>query len=46
MQNGKEFSMMLMYAPEAQEKGRNTFDPTQTIELRMHQFELEFGLSW
>lgn len=46
MQNGREFSLMLMYAPEEQVKGRNSFDPTQTIELRMHQFELEFGLSW
>ena len=46
MQNGRELSVMLMYAPEEQVKGRNSFDPTQTIELRMHQFELEFGLSW
>jgi hypothetical protein len=37
---------MFMYAPEEQVQGRNTFDPTQTIELRMQQFELEFGLSW
>lgn len=46
MQNGRELSVMLMYAPEEQVKGRNTFDPTQTIELRMHQYEIEFALSW
>lgn len=46
MQNGKELSLMLMVAPEGEVTGNNTFDPTQRIELKMHQFELEFGLSW
>lgn len=46
MRNGKEFSLMLMYAPEEEVRGRNAFDPTQSIELRMHQYEIEFGLSW
>ena len=35
-----------MVAPEGKVSGRNTFDPTQRLELKMHQFELEFGFSW
>lgn len=46
LQNGKALSFGLMFAPESSVRGRNTFDPTQTIELKMHQFEFEFGLSW
>lgn len=46
MANGRRFSLALMYAPESRESGPNTFDPTQTIELRMHQYEIEFGFSW
>ena len=26
--------------------GSASFDPTQSIELSMHPFELEFTLSW
>ena len=44
--NGHEYSMNFMYAPEEKVSGTNPFDPTQTIELKMHQFELEFGYSW
>ncbi len=40
---GHEFSLSLMYAPEEMVTGRNLFDPTQTIELAMHQFEVELG---
>lgn len=43
---GRSWSAMLMYAPEGKVSGMNTFDPTQRIELKMHQFELEFGFSW
>ncbi|MEI7950435.1 MAG: outer membrane protein transport protein [Gammaproteobacteria bacterium] len=46
MNSGKKFSVMLMVAPEGKVSGANTFDPTQRIELKMHQFELEFALSW
>ncbi len=41
-----EFSMALTYAPNQTVRGINTFDPTQTIELQMHQFNLEFGYAW
>lgn len=43
---GGEFSVALTYAPNKTVTGRNTFDPTQTISLRMHQFDLEFGYAW
>ncbi len=32
-----------MYAPSKSVSGANTFDPTQTLELEMSQFELEIG---
>jgi long-chain fatty acid transport protein len=35
-----------MYAPENTVRGANAFDPTQTIELTMEQFEIEFSWSW
>ena len=44
--DGKAWSVMLMVAPEGKVSGHNTFDPTQRLELKMHQFELEFGFSW
>ena len=34
------------HAPSKTITGRNTFDPTQTIELKMHQFDFEFGYAW
>jgi len=46
LRNERELSLMLMYAPENAVRGPNTFDPTQQIELKMHQFELEIGFSW
>lgn len=46
LNNGKEYSMSIMYAPEEKVVGTNPFDPTQRIELKMHQFEIEFGYSW
>ena len=39
-----EINFEFMYAVEESVKGRNAFDPTQTIELEMQQFE--FGVSW
>jgi len=46
LDSGREYSMSLMYAPEEKVTGTNPFDPTQQIEIRMHQFEVEFGYSW
>ena len=46
LENDHEFSMSFMYAPENKESGPSTFDPTQEIELKMHQFEIEFAYSW
>ena len=40
---GSEFSVGFMYAPEESVKGVNPFDPTQTIEISMSQFELEMA---
>jgi long-chain fatty acid transport protein len=41
-----EFNLAFMYAPEGSVKGANPFDPTQTIELKMYQWELEAGYTW
>ena len=43
MASGSELSISFMYAPSKSVTGANTFDPTQTIELEMSQFELEIG---
>jgi long-chain fatty acid transport protein len=39
-----EINFEAMYALKESVKGRNAFDPTQTIELEMQQYE--FGVSW
>lgn len=44
--SGREYSVGIMYAPEKKVSGPSPFDPTQTIELKMRQFEIEFGYSW
>ncbi len=44
--SGREYSLSIMYAPKNTIQGPNSFDPTQSIELDMHQFEIEFGYSW
>jgi len=41
--NGNVLSMSLMYAPESDVTGANTFDPTQTIQLEMSQLEFEIA---
>ncbi len=46
LDNGREFSMSFMYAPEEAESAPNTFDPTQQIEIEMHQYEIEFAYQW
>jgi long-chain fatty acid transport protein len=44
--SGNELNLSFMYAPEQTVKGPNNFDPTQTVEFSMHQFELEVSYSW
>ncbi len=46
LDNGRELSLAVMYAPEESLEGSNAFDPTQRIGLRMKQFEIEFALNW
>lgn len=41
-----EYSFSFMYAPSESVAGPNAFDPGQTVEIEMSQFELEFGYSW
>jgi long-chain fatty acid transport protein len=41
-----ELNFSFMYAPEVKIKGPQNFDPTQTVELSMSQFELEVSYSW
>lgn len=41
-----EWNFALMFAPSKTISGTNTFDPTQTIELKMHQLDFEFGYAW
>ena len=54
--SGNEWSMSFMYAFNNKVKGPaspmnpfesgNPFDPTQTIEIDMNQWEIEFGFGW
>ncbi len=41
--NGHQFTLSFMYAPEKTVSGPSAFDPVQTIDLTMSQFELEFA---
>ncbi len=43
---GDELNVSFMYAPENDLQGTNNFDPTQTVEFGMTQFELEVSYSW
>jgi hypothetical protein len=36
----------LGYAPTSEVKGLNNFDPSQTVQFEMKQFELEVSYSW
>ncbi len=42
--NKSEINFEVMYALKESVEGVNAFDPTQTIEIEMQQFEL--GVSW
>ncbi len=44
--DSNEFNVSFMYALEGKVSGPNPFDPTQDIEIRMHQWELEVSYSW
>ena len=44
--NGHDLSIAIMYAPEESISGPNPFDPSQTIEIKMYQFEFEIGYSF
>jgi long-chain fatty acid transport protein len=46
MAGDNELNLSFMYAPGNTVKGPNNFDPSQTVELSMHQFELEVSYSW
>lgn len=46
LSSGNRVSLALMYAFENSVRGPSLFDPTQTIELSMDQFELEFSYSF
>lgn len=46
LDNGDHLSVAVMYAPSKSVKGPNLFDPTQTVELKMDQFELEVAYSF
>jgi len=45
LDSDSDFNFALMYAPSVSVSGPNAFDPTQTIELEMNQYELAFGYS-
>lgn len=44
--NGGAWNISFMYSPSNSVKGTNLFDPTQTLEIEMRQFELEFSYLW
>ncbi|MDJ0939863.1 MAG: hypothetical protein QNJ00_08860 [Woeseiaceae bacterium] len=44
--NGGAWTFSLMFAPENTVTGPNLFDPTQTLELKMNQFEFEVAFLW
>ena len=44
--SGNQWNVSFMYAPEVKISGPQNFDPRQDVQLKMDQFELEFGYSW
>ncbi len=44
--NGGAWNVSIMYAPEHTVTGRSLFDPAQTVELTMQQFEFEISYLW
>ena len=45
LDNNSDFNFALMYAPSVSVTGPNAFDPSQTIELEMDQYELTASYS-
>jgi len=43
--NNSDFNFALMYAPNVSVSGANTFDPVQTVEIEMDQYELAASYS-
>lgn len=43
--SSSEFNFAFMYAPNVDVSGSNTFDPAQTIEIEMDQYEIAAGYS-
>jgi long-chain fatty acid transport protein len=43
---GRQFNMALMYAPNSSVRGVQNFDPSQTVQFEMYQWELEASYSW
>ncbi len=46
LQNDREFTFGLMYAPEECIKGPSAFNPGQTVELCMEQFRVDAGFAF
>jgi len=46
LSDGREYSVSVMYAPESSTSGTNPLDPTQTIEIKMDQWNAEISYSW
>jgi len=44
--DGNNWSLSAMYAPSKSVRGVNPLDPAQTIDINMHQFEIEFNYSF
>jgi len=42
----QELNFSAMWAPEKEFSRQSAFDPNQTVEIEMHQFELAVGYSW
>ena len=42
----QEFNFAVMHAVEESVKGPNAFDPAQTIEIEMSQWDFQFGWAW
>ncbi len=46
MGGGNEFNVAFMYAPKVKVSGPQNFDPTQTVQFKMDQWDLEFSYAW
>jgi long-chain fatty acid transport protein len=44
--SGNEWNMSFMYSPENDQTGPQNFDPTQTVNWEMSQYEIEFSYTW